>query len=84
MFSNIVVSSTHDALSRLPHTRVEEEEIQTAAYVSAWFLYNGVLHEVVRITGNTAVCKKVGNYVDNRTKSLSTVIVSDLVKSFGT
>lgn len=82
-FSNIIVSSTDDALSRLPHARVEEEEAQTAAYVSAWFLYNGVLHEVVRISDNIATCKKIGNYGDSRTLNLSTALVSESVKSFG-
>jgi hypothetical protein len=82
-FSNIIVSLTDDALSRLPHAHVEEEEAQTAAYVSAWFLYNGVLHEVAGISGNTASCKKVGYDRDGRTLNLSTALVSKLVKSFG-
>ncbi len=81
-YSSIVISDAEVTISRLPSANVSICP-ETNAYVGAWFLHNGSVLEVVRISGNIVVCHDPDDEVDLNEIESPLNLVSDLVNSFG-
>jgi hypothetical protein len=79
-FSSLVVSDTEIATVRLPSADANIRPA-TNAYVSAWFVYDGSVFEVVRIDGNAAICKEPDNGITDNPLELPLPLVSDFAYS---
>jgi hypothetical protein len=80
-FTSITVSTPEVARSRIPCADVKQPA--TSVYVGAWFLYNGVVQEVVSVSGDVVSCKNPDDDDDDVLLQLPTLLVSELINSFG-
>jgi hypothetical protein len=79
-FTSLIVSSEDVARSRIPSVFVEHPA--TSVYVGAWFLYNGIVQQVVQISGNVVSCKEPDED-DEVLFQLPVATVSHLIDIFG-
>ena len=80
-FTSFIVTTPNVAPSRIPSVVVKQPA--TSVYVGAWFLYNGIVQQVVTISEDVVGSKEPDEDDNVQLLQLSLATIANLINSFG-